>query len=252
MYRLIVMSPTYENAKASEMSTATPIPCHILFIRHTLGGDAKMRVQLGREAYDALNLTCSSSEHGLPWAGSYGPLVRKLYYSLQALRAQTSKRLVCYFVKEGWGPETELCHRYGAITLYEVVDNDKRSGIFFGYNYSWKGSPRDLLPVPSVDLWLVSTRKHVAALQPFARKYKIRAQTIAHPHSNMRIAESFDASQIDWTKAGVVATNKANMPAPATMEMLAKVRSAMPRRLWTRGPLAACPVRPLTLRSSAS
>ena len=178
-----------------------------------------MRGVLNREAYDALNLTCTTTDLYQPWAGPYGPLVRRLYYNLQALRAQTTKRLVCYFPKETWGPETELCHRMGAITLFEVIDNDKRSGIFFGSNYTWKGKPRELLPPPSVDLWLVSTRLHASML----RTRGIRAVAFPHPHTNFDPArEETPEGKLDWRRAGLVASQLGNMPSEQAMGELAQ------------------------------
>ena len=100
--------------------------CMVVFIKRTNNGDTIMRGVLANLATAQLGLRCASALITVGW---YADLLR-LQVTLERAFEGRAKPWACYFVKEAWTPEHDICHRAGAYSLFDVIDNDKRSGVF--------------------------------------------------------------------------------------------------------------------------
>ena len=140
--------------------------CHIIFIMHTRNADTLIRGHLVQLAFSALSLSCTTELFHTGW---YGDLVGQNKSLWVLAQKQIPKPWVCYYVKEGNAPELDLCHRHGAINMYDVIDNDRRSGVFPGKYHKQNERGREsvgngLYPVVGTDLWLVNTEEHASML----------------------------------------------------------------------------------------
>lgn len=150
--------------------------CKIVFLKRTNNGDALIRGQLINQAFAHLQLRCRSELVGVNWYANLVTLNRTLTDAF----AHAPRPHAVYFVKELWGPEPDLVHLVGAYTLFDVIDNDKRSKIFPGSrtDFSKTGA---ILPNRMVDMYLVNTRNHA----DYLRARGVRAAPFAHPHANL-------------------------------------------------------------------
>jgi hypothetical protein len=182
--------------------------CVIVLIRRTSNDDTIMRGILAHLAMKEMR-DCSSSLLTVGW---YAELPQ-LNHSLSVAFATAPSPHVCYFLKEAWGPEPDLCHHAGAYTVFDVIDNDKRAGIFPG-SHIFKSQ---LLAVkPFIDLHLVNTEYHAAYL----RSVGVYAEAFPHPHSNFGVFGPDRANAMDFTRVGLMAGQVANMPDNATLGRL--------------------------------
>ena len=173
--------------------------CRLLFVLSTGNDDTLMRGRFMHAAFSVMQLSCTTSIVGIGWRTSLLPL----HDSLKMLAAsEAPKPWACYFVKEGTKEEADLCHAHGALTLYDVIDNDKRSGAFPG---PWFG------PVPGIDLWLVNTEAHAALL----RGRGLRALALPHPHSNLDVFEASVTSAVSMDQLGILAGQASTRAADA-------------------------------------
>lgn len=101
--------------------------CVILFIRRTNNGDTVMRGVLPQLVLEHTR-ACASALIDVNWFAE----MPSFNESLSRHFWRAPKPRVCYFVKEAWGPEPDLCHFFGAYSIFDVIDNDRRSGVFPG------------------------------------------------------------------------------------------------------------------------
>ena len=206
--------------------------CFIVFIMHTKNDDTIMRGRLMSLAFQTLGLACQTKLFDTEsW---FGDLVKQNRTLADLASNGVPKPWICYYVKEGSAPEMDLCHRHGAINMYDVIDNDKRSGVFPGeYGGAGRQPGRDhygqgltrVHPVSGVDLWLVNTKEHADMLTSNG----LRALALPHPHSNFRV---FDAPpEVDFSKVGLMASQLANMPSNETLVELGKQSCAAGKQL---------------------
>jgi len=168
-----------------------PGMCKIVFLTRTNNGDALIRGHLINQAFAHLQLRCRSELVGVNW---YANLVT-LNKTLTSAFAHAPRPHAVYFVKELWGPEPDLVHLVGAYTIFDVIDNDKRSKIFPVYRKdSPAGKVGSIRYDPMVDMYLVNTRNHA----DYLRACGARAAPFAHPHSNLEAM----ARARDWASLG--------------------------------------------------
>lgn len=152
--------------------------CKIVFVERTSNGDAVMRGRLINQAFAHLQLRCRSELVGVSW---YANLVT-LNKTLTTAFADAPRPHAVYFVKELWGPEPDLVHLTGAYTLFDVIDNDRRSRVYPGSRSNYHmGTVGAITPNRMVDLYLVNTRNHA----DYLRARGVRAAPFAHPHANL-------------------------------------------------------------------
>ena len=165
--------------------------CKIVFVERTSNGDAVMRGRLINQAFAHLQLRCRSELVGVSW---YANLVT-LNKTLTTAFADAPRPHAVYFVKELWGPEPDLVHLVGAYTLFDVIDNDRRSKIFPNSRTDFgllRGGT--ILPNRMVDMYLVNTRNHA----DYLRASGVRAAPFGHPHANLEAV----AGAHDWASLG--------------------------------------------------
>lgn len=195
-----------------------------------------MRGTMADLATAELGLRCRSQLLTVGWYAKV-PLLNQ---SLHLAFSGAPKPHVCYFIKEAWGPEPDVCHHVGAFTVFDVIDSDKRSGVFPGAHVF----KAQLLAIkPNIDLHLVNTEYHATYL----RSVGVSAVAFPHPHGKCAarirtgcrfksnctqqsvceyLCDSFHVfreklPKVNFSQIGLMAGQLANMPDNTTLLWLA-------------------------------
>ena len=169
--------------------------CKIVFLIRTRDGASLIRGFLIAQAFEHLQLRCKSELVRVTW---YANLVT-LNETLTTAFAHAPRPHAVYFVKELWGPEPDLVHLVGAYTLFDVIDNDKRSRIYPDSRTDLHDRRKavvvgSITPNKMVDMYLVNTLNHA----DYLRARGVRAAPFGHPHANLEAV----AGAHDWASLG--------------------------------------------------
>lgn len=109
-----------------------------------------VHLAFGQLAASRPSSTCQAHDIQIPHGASFGAALATLNETFSALvAANASRPWACVFIKEGSGVHMDACHRAGAATLFEVIDNDRRTGVFpFGHKSRAELAPQVCCAMP--------------------------------------------------------------------------------------------------------